>query len=312
MQPTLFWKNFNLGGELNIAGSFLYNSIFHLSGMRNFHRDYECFEVLYNASVAIERLQKISIILLAHNDSVDQEEFEKNLITHDHVKLMQRIKGFLKIKLAPDHNNLLTLLKDFYKINRYDRYRLSSISNTSDERFLLTNFIGTGLKISINYEGAFPDTITDKMRRYFGKALIKVSDLLFTTIKESADKLGIFTTEMESNSKAYRIFLQKEVSFENELNFKREILIFLIANAATDRTINYLKQIDPLYLDGSTAEYIEFLLNNTKDPSMVDELHTRYEDMSAKERKKRTVIVELIGENLAYINPDEETENDYT
>lgn len=116
---------------------------------------------------------------------------------------------------------------------------------------------------------------------------------------------------MESNSKAYRTFLQKEVSFENELNFKREILIYLIANAATDQTINYLKQIDPLYLDGSTAEYIEFLLNNTKDPSMIDELHTRYDDMSAKERKMRTVIVELIGEKLAYINPDEETENDY-
>ena len=121
MQPTQYWKNFNLGGELNIAGSFLYNSIFHLSGMRNFHRDFECFEVLYNASVGIERLQKISIILLDHNDSVDQEEFENNLITHDHVKLIQRIKNLLELKLAPDHNNLLTLLKDFYKINRYDR-----------------------------------------------------------------------------------------------------------------------------------------------------------------------------------------------
>lgn len=308
MNPTQFWKNFNLGSEFNIAGSFIYNSLFQLNGMRNFHRDYECFEVLYNASVGIERLQKISVTLLEHNNKMNQEEFENGLITHDHTKLMQRIKKSAKIHLGPDHNKLLNLLKDFYKINRYKRYRLSSISDTNDERFLLTEFIGSGLKISINYDGVFPDVITDQMRRYFGKALIKISDLLFNLIEESAGKLGIFTTEIDSSSKAYRIFLQKDVSFQSELNFKREILIYLISNTSNDAAINYLKQIEPLYLDGSTAEYIEFLLNSIKNPSMVDELHSRYDDMSAKDRKSRILRVEPIGENLAYMDSDDEND----
>jgi len=310
MDSSKVWKNFNLGSELQVAGTFLYNSLFHFSGMRNFNKDYECFEVLYNASVGIERLQKICIILTEHTDSLNQEEFENELITHDHVKLMQRIKKSEKINLGPDHRNLLSLLKDFYKINRYERFKLSSVSRTDDERFLFSKFIGFGLKISINYEGFYPDPITNQMRRYFGKALIKISDILFNIIKDKSLNLGIFTIEMESFSKAYKIFLQKEISFESELNFKREILIYLIANANTDSTINYLKQIQPLYLDGSIADYIEFLLNSTKNPSLTDELHSRYDDMTANEIKTRKKAIEVIGENLAYMDIDDENDID--
>nr|VFK37614.1 MAG: hypothetical protein BECKSD772F_GA0070984_101717 [Candidatus Kentron sp. SD]VFK41293.1 MAG: hypothetical protein BECKSD772E_GA0070983_101112 [Candidatus Kentron sp. SD] len=63
MKTTEFWKNFKLGEELSISGTFIYN------GMRRFHEirifDYtdEVFEVFYNLSIGFERLLKIAVVL---------------------------------------------------------------------------------------------------------------------------------------------------------------------------------------------------------------------------------------------------------
>lgn len=302
MKPSDFWKNFNLGEEFQISGAFLYNALFHLSGMRNFHKEYECFEVLYNAAVGIERLQKVAIILSDHNDTLDQSRFEDALKTHDHFKLMQRLRKFSNLNLGPDHNRLLHLLADFYKIYRYKRFEISSVLDINDERFILSQYISEGLKMKISYEGIYPDPITDRMRHYFGKALIKVSGILFDIIRETSRNHNLYTTEIESSSKAYRIFLQKEFTFENELNFKKEILIYLLSLDNSEPVLSYLKQIKPIVLDGSMGDYIEFLLHSSKDPSLIDEFHTRYDDMEAKERKDRLEVLNSIGENLDYFD----------
>ncbi|WPR76258.1 hypothetical protein [Algoriphagus sp. NG3] len=311
MKPSDFWKNFNLGEELQISGAFLYNSLFHLSGTRNFHKEFECFEVLYNAAVGIERLQKVAIILSDHNDTLDQSRFEDALKTHDHFKLMQRIRKFSNFNLGPDHNRLLHLLADFYKVYRYKRFEISSVLDYNDERYILSQFISVGLKMKITYEGFYPDPITDQMRRYFGKALIKVSEILFDIIQEISRNLNLYTTEIESSSKAYRIFLQKEFTFENELNFKKEILIYLLSLENTEPVLSYLKQMKPIELDGSMGDYIEFLLNSSKDPSLIDELHSRYDDMETKEKRDRIELLKIIGENFNYIDFDEEGYNDF-
>ncbi|WP_268036828.1 hypothetical protein [Algoriphagus sp. PAP.12] len=278
--------------------------------MRNFHKEYECFEVLYNAAVGIERLQKVAIILSDHNDTLDQSSFEEALKTHDHFKLMQRIRKFSDFNLGPDHNRLLHLLADFYKVYRYRRFGISSVSDHNDERYILSQYISEGLKMKIAYEGFYPDPITDQMRRYFGKALIRVSEILFDIIRETSRNHNLYTTEIESSSKAYRIFLQKEFTFENELNFKKEILIYLLSLENTEPIFSYLKQMKPIELDGSMGDYIEFLLNSSKDPSLIDEFLARYNDMEGKERKDRMEILNTIGENLNFIDFDEEEFND--
>lgn len=96
-EPNLFWKNFRLGAELQISGSFIYNAIFTLENMQTFYYEEECFEFLYNISVGLERLQKIVIILLEHNEEQSQEDFEKSLITHNQLELLNRIKKKRKL-----------------------------------------------------------------------------------------------------------------------------------------------------------------------------------------------------------------------
>jgi hypothetical protein len=71
--PDYFWKNFRLGTELQISGSFIYNALYTLDNMQTFYYEAECFEFLYNMSVGFERLQKIAVILLEHDKNGHQE-----------------------------------------------------------------------------------------------------------------------------------------------------------------------------------------------------------------------------------------------
>ncbi len=125
--PHLFWKNFRLGTELQVSGSFIYNALYALENMETFYHEHECFEFLYNISVGIERLQKIAIILIEHNENKSQEEFEKSLITHNNLELLHRIKKVRKLNLGKQHNKFLALLDQFYNSARYDRYNLYSV-----------------------------------------------------------------------------------------------------------------------------------------------------------------------------------------
>ncbi|MEO8149461.1 MAG: hypothetical protein ABI723_17610 [Bacteroidia bacterium] len=87
-----FWKNFRLGTELQISGSFIYNGLYALNNMETFYYEEECFELLYNLSVGLERLMKVAVVLIEHDSTESQEEFEKTLITHNHFELLNRIK----------------------------------------------------------------------------------------------------------------------------------------------------------------------------------------------------------------------------
>lgn len=65
MNRMEFWKNFKLGEELDISGSFIYNGLRYLHEMRTLHHETEIFEVLYNLAVGLERLLKVTVILIA-------------------------------------------------------------------------------------------------------------------------------------------------------------------------------------------------------------------------------------------------------
>src|SRR5215469_14223822 len=100
MKRTEWWKNFGLGEELSVCGTFIYN------GLRRFHELHtldnadDLFEVFYNLSIGIERLMKIAIVLLEHRDDGDQAAFEESLITHNHQTLLVRIQKHTDFKLS--------------------------------------------------------------------------------------------------------------------------------------------------------------------------------------------------------------------
>lgn len=141
MEKDYFWKNFNLGTELSIAGSFLYNGLKAFDCMDNFNNVDEVFEFLYNISVGVERLEKVLVILIEHNESINQEKLEKSLITHNHSALLQRIAQKYTLGLHPVHNSFIQLLTNFYMTWRYDRFNMGDAYNYSKEREALVSFL---------------------------------------------------------------------------------------------------------------------------------------------------------------------------
>ena len=91
--PDKLWnfKNFSLGTELDIAGEFIYDGIHTFNQTETIDQDSLIFSFLYHISVGIERLQKIVLILLDDFNAENYEEFEKKLITHNHVELNRKI-----------------------------------------------------------------------------------------------------------------------------------------------------------------------------------------------------------------------------
>jgi len=134
MKPTEFWKNFKLGEELSVSGTFIYNGVRRFYELRELDHEDELFEVLYDLAVGFERLLKVVVALLEHKDSDDQEEFEKSLITHSRPELLRRIKQHRTVELGPQHNDFLDLLARFYKQIRYGRFGLDSVYDHHRER----------------------------------------------------------------------------------------------------------------------------------------------------------------------------------
>ena len=60
--PEYFWKNFRLGTELQVSGSFIYNALYFFDQMECFNNEEEIFEFLYSLSVGIERKDCYHII----------------------------------------------------------------------------------------------------------------------------------------------------------------------------------------------------------------------------------------------------------
>ena len=63
MDRQTFWKNYELGSEISISGSLIYNGIYAFHQIRDFNDAEEnIFEFFYNISVGFERLMKIMLM----------------------------------------------------------------------------------------------------------------------------------------------------------------------------------------------------------------------------------------------------------
>lgn len=114
--PEYFWKNFRLGTELQVSGSFIYNALYFFDQIEHFRNEYEIFEFLYNVSVGLERLEKIAVVLLEHDTVQNQKDFEASLKPHNHLKLFEKIRKRRTVQLDKVHNKFITLLSDFLYI----------------------------------------------------------------------------------------------------------------------------------------------------------------------------------------------------
>jgi hypothetical protein len=307
-EKDYFWKNFRLGTELHNSGTFIYNGIFHLDNIEYFRHEEECFEFLYNISAGIERLQKILIVLIEHDSFGSQEEFEKSLITHNHLELLKRIKAKQQLNFGKTHTKFLALLADFYKSTRYERFNIASIYKPSQDKEKLVQFIASELKVEL--EG-YPTPLlenTDEIKNFLGKIIKKIAVAFYDLIGEYSAKVGAFTYEIRFKSKSYKIFTEQEFEFKNERLMQREVFLFLLKNFPENHLKKFINSITPLPFEQChTNHYIESILNIQKDESVKDEMLYLYEEDRPSKNRLNEILA--IGSNINFdyiIDSDEE------
>lgn len=294
MTEIEFWENFNMGIELNVAGSFIYDGLLKFDEMETFYHEHEVFGFLYNISVGIERLEKIAITLIEHKPTINQEEFERSLITHNHVDLFKRIEEKKKINVGTTHYKFLSLLASFYNSMRYDRYSLKEVRDYDKEKKALIQYIFIDeLKIPYSEEMFQVTTNEDNIKKFIGNVVGKISSQLYNIIFEESHRLNIYTYELEYNSKAAKIFLANKYNFIDERDLIKELLIFMINAENESVNMEVIKSISPLNFDQAlTKDYIECFFNKLKCQEVIDEAESLYEEVENK--RERIEMLHLI------------------
>ena len=303
MKPDEYWKNFNLGTELDISGRFLYNGLQTFHHMETFFKEEDAFEFLYSVSVGIERLLKIALILTKHDQSIDQEEFERELITHSHQDLLKRLKEHHALNLGPVHNEFISILSRFYKSHRYGRYSLASVSAPAQERDELIAFFEKRLKIEIDIENMFSFTRNERHHKKFvGKVISKIVLPVFEIIRKEARRLNLYTYEIEYGSKSSKIFQFGSFDFEKEEILQIEILAYFMSDKAKGANAKFLRErIDALSFDSALeADYIAALKSDRKKLMVLDELEALYEEDVSDFSTRKGMLDAAISNYLNY------------
>lgn len=296
MSPSEFWKNFRLGEEVHISGTFIYNGLRRFHELRKLDFADELFECLYNLSVGLERLLKIAVVLHEHNQTGDQEVLEQSLITHSQLELVARLRSYVDLKLGTTHNDLLTLLGTFYKTLRYDRFSLNSVYEGKKEAQAVRALLAKHLQADISDADSILGTEnTEQYRKFIHRTVLKISRNLYASVQQRAGEIGLYTYELRNGSKAESVFL-REVNIGDEDVLWKELLIFFMNVEPTTGYLQFLKGTPPLRFDPALVpDYLECFKSDASKAELMDELEHQYECMGKEEMQKRLDRIGVIG-----------------
>jgi hypothetical protein len=309
MNPSDFWKNFRLGEEVHIAGSFIYNGMRRFHELRQLDHIDELFEFLYNLSVGIERLLKIAVVLHEHTTSTNQDALEKSLITHNHMELVARLRKHVKIEFSKPQNDLLQLLSTFYITLRYDRFSLNSVFKGKKEADAILALLSKHLGVEF-HEKNFPFGVpnTDRYRAFIARTVRKISETIYQIVNARSRALNLYTYELRDGSKAESVFL-REVNIDDEDVLWKELLIFFMNVEPSTGYLQFLKGIEPLEFDPAlVGDYLDCFKSDAAKSQVMDELEHNYLQMDSTVRKERFGIMKLIGAEGVYFDDLEEGE----
>lgn len=306
MNPSDFWKNFRLGEEVGVSGTFIYNGLRRFHEMKSLEHTDELFEFLYDLSVGFERLLKIAVVLFEHRDDIDQNVLEKSLITHNHLKLLTRLKKHIEINFGSPQIELLSLLSKFYKSHRYDRFCLSSVYDTKKEQQAIFSWFTKHLNVEFNDKNSFfGNSNDDRYRKFVQRTALSISRTIFKIIKEQAHSINLYTYELRHGSKAESVFL-REIEISDEDVLWKELLVYFMNTKDSSSYLKFLRSIEPLEFDPAlVSDYLECFKSDSGNTFVMDELEYLYSE-SVSDVKERLEMMQVIGANNIFLGMDDE------
>lgn len=312
MTKLEYFKNFNIGKEIDLAGTFAYNALSILNTTQDVYLNDQIFMFLYNASVSVERMQKYVLFMYGNYNGSEFEQFAETIKNHNHQNLQCKINSFTKKKLSEEQNALLILLRNFYANGRYSNY---SMDGASDYKSALEDFVKQYYDTSMVKTHFFTkDTyISEEAKERIGRTLGKLLCYYYDLVKEKAHELNLYTYELRSGSPAERVFLNAfpksslQAISTSERNALAELIVYLITNKDSTGYLNYVRDLEPLNLDPHLVpEYLADIMTRQIPQSLVDEVETIYEDMPHEQITDRKNSISIIGETHVYFPEDEE------
>jgi len=288
------WKNFSLGTELTISGNFIFNGLQTLDMIENLYYEDESFEFFYNISVGIERLQKIVLVLIEHDEFTDQKKFETSLISHVHTKLHERIKKSRDIIFGNELNDFLNCLTNFYKNHRYGNFVFSNLVSKDKPNVLLAEFVEKHLKCTIHMELHGSTYIDQDIKKFISVTVGELCELYYKQIEIECERLNLYTYEVGYDSKAFKIFLSKKYDFFEEKKIQKEIIKYLVQSEKGEKFNNFINKqpaLDFEYYD--VNHLIRYLMQPTKEYSVKGEVDDLYAELA--DTKSRLKHLQLIG-----------------
>ena len=300
MDKLTYFKNFNMGRELEICGDFLYESMRAMYSFRSFHEHFTINKILYFGSVGIERLQKIILCLYNFNTEESFDSAPKYMHEHNHSTLHDQIKKSVSdLIIKKELLCTFQLFQEYYNNHRYGEFELNYSSDQLVSLF--ANYLSniTGKK----FDAKEPINPCDfeLMKKLYINHLGKIATEYFKIIKNKSNELNIYTTELYSDSNAYKVFYCLEEKMYENIRFEsiafKELIVYLskIGSKANIKKISRsLKKIhfDPAMINDYLTELSVF-----KSSSMLtDEVYEFYNQLETeKKRKDRKELVDLIG-----------------
>lgn len=310
MTPEQFWKNFNMLDEVGISGAFIYNGLRRFHEIRVLEHTDELFEFLYYLSVGVERLLKVAVVLLEHDDSIDIEEFERSLITHTHEDLMRRVREHADVKLSSVHNELLTLLGTFYKRFRYNRFLASSAYSRNSEKEAILAFLSKHVGVKLEDSGTLAIRNEVRFKKLVNKVVKKISSTLFSVIRNAAGAQGLYTYELRHDARAETVFLGGSDLPSEDVAWK-ELIVYLMNTKDDNGILNHMRLIEPLEFEpADLQDYLECFGTAKMNSSVSDLVESLYDDIEGDGKENRLEMLSLIANPNVYFSIDEDEDEE--
>lgn len=308
MNRVKYFLNFNVGAEIDLAGSFAYNAISILNSVQDIYQKDQIFLFLYNAAISVERLQKC--VLFMHNED-EIGEFAETIKSHGHQKLQCKIVESTGLRLPPDQNAMLELLQNYYADGRYSNLTPNTHYDYKNafEEFVSEQYgpdmLGEHWLSNEHY-------ISNKAKEYIGRTLGKLLHNYYRLISDRARELNLYTHELRSDSPAYKVFLHQfprkslQAISDEEKNAFAELIVFLSNSKDSTGFLDYLRSIEPLKLDPILVqEYLVDIMNKQIPQGLVDEVYSIYCDMPVDMQNRKEALSVIGADNVVFPEDDE-------
>lgn len=296
-----YYKNFNMGRELETAGEFIYESMREMYTLKSFYNHYQINKILYNGAIGIERLQKIFLCMHLMNSQENFDNPPDLLLEHNHIALHDKAKSIAPLPINKNQENLLRVFQTYYNNHRYGEFLLDY--DCDSLRILFSSYFTKITNVSYNLDSPNNPHDLEVVRRMYINNLGIIAREYFKLIHVKAKALNIFTTELSYESNASKVFFLRdgEKMYERiklESLAAKELIIYLSkfnSKADVKKITSKIKRIkfDPALINDYLSDITSFRASN----ALTDFVENYYDETDNPPKiTSRIKMVELVGD----------------